>query len=43
MVDEFDRRWLIVALFILIGNKVKIFNIDQKYHEKRRELIWDSA
>jgi len=29
-VDEFDRRWFIVALIILIGNTLKIFNIDQK-------------
>jgi hypothetical protein len=26
-VAEFDRRWFIVALFILIGNKFKIFSV----------------
>lgn len=36
-VAEIDGRWFIVALIILIGNKFKIFNIDQKYHEKRHQ------
>ena len=37
-VDEFDGRWLIVALHILIGHKLKIFNIGPKYHGKRYQL-----
>jgi hypothetical protein len=27
-VAEFDWRWFIVALLILIGNKFKIFSVD---------------